>query len=109
MDRNPQAFPAIRYSLITVNKLGLRSRQSSASMKALSRREIVMAGVFDVSKETILVKAQRAHQGVQRMNWWARRKSAFAHPVSPRHCERSEAIQLSLKQAGFLRRKCSSQ
>jgi hypothetical protein len=93
MDRNSQAFPAIRYSLITVNKSGLRSRKSSAFMKALSRRDIVMARVFDVSKETILVKAQRAHQSVQRMNGWARRKTPL--PTQSLHVIASEAKQSS--------------
>src|SRR3954468_1100999 len=64
MDPNSQAFPTIRCSLIPVNKSGLRSRKSSVSMNALSLREIVMAGLFDVSKETILVTG--ASQGLGR-------------------------------------------
>src|SRR3984893_7972170 len=55
MGGNSQAFPTIRCSLILVNKSGLRSRKSSVSMNALSLRKIVMSGLFDVSKETILV------------------------------------------------------
>src|SRR5882757_2109940 len=64
MGGNSRAFPTIRCSLFLVNKSGLRSRKSSVSRNALSLREIVMAGLFDVSKETILVTG--ASQGLGR-------------------------------------------
>src|SRR6202158_5257835 len=64
MGGNSRAFPTIRCSLFLVNKSGWRSRKSSVSRNALSLREIVMAGLFDVSKETILVTG--ASQGLGR-------------------------------------------
>jgi NAD(P)-dependent dehydrogenase (short-subunit alcohol dehydrogenase family) len=64
-------------------------------MNALLLREIVMAGLFDVSKETILVTGASPRLGRQFARVLSAHAGLFAElRISQRHCERSEAIQL---------------
>src|SRR5258708_35023794 len=51
-------------------------------------------------------RRKRAHHHVRVVEWWARRKSAFAHPTHlDRHCKRSEAIPpTATRKNGLLRR-----